>query len=87
MIGKVETGTTNRERRKTMITVLEVEVTTNITQVNLQQTNPIKMKKKEWPTLAEASKVERRKKRPFFGKIRPYTQRHGERFETVEIEN
>ena len=33
---------------------------------------PIKIDKKEWPTLAEASKVESRKKRPFFSKIRPY---------------
>ena len=31
--------------------------------------------------------MERRKKRPFFGKIRPYKQRQEERFETVEIEN
>ena len=33
MIGKVGTGTINRERRKTMIVVLEVEVTTNITHI------------------------------------------------------
>ena len=46
MIGKVEIGTVNRERRKTMVTVLEVEVTTNITLINLQQTNPIKITKK-----------------------------------------
>ena len=45
------------------------------------------MTKKEWPTLAEASKVQRRKKRPFFGKIRPYKQRQQERFETKEIKN
>ena len=42
---------------------------------------------KKRPTLAEASKVERRKKRPFFGKIRPYKKRQEERFETVEIKN
>ena len=48
---------------------------------------PNKNDKKEWPTLAKASKVERRKKRPFFGKIRPYKQRQEERFETVDIEN
>ena len=48
---------------------------------------PIKNDKKEWPTLAEASKVERRKKRPFFGKMGPYKQRREERFETVEIKN
>ena len=46
MIGKVETGTINREIRKTMITVLEVEVTSNITHINLQQTNPTKMTKR-----------------------------------------
>ena len=46
MIGKVETGTINTERRKTIITVLEVEVTTNITHINLQQANPTKMTKK-----------------------------------------
>ena len=38
-------------------------------------------------TLAEASKVERRKKRSFFGKIRPNKQRQEERFETVEIKS
>ena len=38
-------------------------------------------------TLAEASKVERRKKRSFFGKIRPNQQRQEERFETVEIKS
>ena len=43
MIGKVETATINRERRKTMIAVLEVEVTTNITHINSQQPNPLKM--------------------------------------------
>ena len=86
-IGKVETGRINRGRRKTMITVLEVEVTINITYINLQQTNPIKMTKKKWPTLAEALKVERRKKWTFFGKIRPYKQRQEERLETVETEN
>ena len=31
--------------------------------------------------------MERRKKRPFFGKIRPYKQRQEERFEKVEIKN
>ena len=60
MIGKVETGTINRERRKTMVAVLAVEVTTNIT--HKSSTNkPIKNEKKEWPTPAEASKEERRK--------------------------
>ena len=87
MIGMVETCTIDRERIKTIITAPEVEVTTNITLISLKQTNPIKMTKKEWPTLAEASKVQRRKKRPFFGKIRPYKQRQQERFETKEIKN
>ena len=68
MIGKVKTGIINRERRKTMMAVLAVEVTTNITHINPQQTNPLKMK--EWPTPAEASKEERRKGRPLFRKIR-----------------
>ena len=45
VIGKVETGTINRERRKTIIVVFEVEVTTNITHINPQQTNPLKMTK------------------------------------------
>ena len=31
--------------------------------------------------------MERRKKQPFFGKIRPYKQWQEERFETVEIKN
>ena len=47
MIEKEEIGRVNRERRKTMVTVLEVEVTTNITLINLQQTNPIKITKKD----------------------------------------
>ena len=46
MIEKAETGTINRERRKTMIVVLEAEVTTNITHIKPQQTNPLKMTKK-----------------------------------------
>ena len=46
MIEKVETGTINRERRKTMIAILEVEVATNITHINLQQKSPLKMTKK-----------------------------------------
>ena len=46
MIRKVETGTINRERRKTMIAVLTVEVTTNITHINFHQRNPLKMTKK-----------------------------------------
>ena len=45
MIGKVETDTIKRERRKTlsMIAVIKVEVTTNITHINPQQTNLLKM--------------------------------------------
>ena len=54
---------------------------------NFSTDKTIKNDEKEWPTLAEASKEERRKKRPFFRKIRPYKQRQEERFETVEIKN
>ena len=50
MIRKVETGTINRERRKKMISVLEEEVTTNITHINPQQANPLKMAKKNGHT-------------------------------------
>ena len=42
MTGKVETSTINREVRKTMIAVLPVEVTANITHINSQQTKPLK---------------------------------------------
>ena len=49
-----------------MVAVLAVEVTINITNINPQQTNPLKMRKKEWPTPAEASKEERRKEQQFF---------------------
>ena len=48
---------------------------------------PIKNEKKGWHTLAETSEVERSKKWPLFGKIRPCKQRKEERFETVEIGN
>ena len=83
MTGKEEIGTVNRERRKTMVTVLEVEVTTNNShKSSSNQSN--KNNKKEWSTLAEASKV---KSNHFFGKISPYKQRKEEIFETVEIEN
>ena len=43
---KVETGTINREIRKTVIAVLAVEVTTKITQIDSQQTKSLKMTKK-----------------------------------------
>ena len=46
MIGKTETSTINIERRKTIIVVLVVEITTNKTHINAQQTNPPKMAKK-----------------------------------------
>ena len=46
MIQRVEPSTIDRERRKTMIAVLPVEVATNITHVNPQQINPLKMAKK-----------------------------------------
>ena len=48
---------------------------------------PLKNDKKEWPTPIQASKEERRKKRPFFRIIRPYKQRQKEIFETVGIKN
>ena len=44
MIGKVESSTIYRERRKAMKAVLEVEVT-NITRIKPQQTNVLKMTK------------------------------------------
>ena len=53
----------------------------------LSTNKTIKNDKIEWPTLDEASKGERRKKRPFFHKTGPYKQRHEEQFETVEIKN
>ena len=46
MIGKVETSTINRERRKPMVAILAVQVTTNITHINPQRANPLKMRKK-----------------------------------------
>ena len=46
MIGKVDTDTISRERRKTTIAVLEVEVTTSITHINPKEANPLKIAKK-----------------------------------------
>ena len=46
MIGKVETDTISRERRKITIAVLEVEVATSITHINPKEANPLKMAKK-----------------------------------------
>ena len=46
MIGKLRISTINIERRKTIIVVLAVEVTTNKTHINPQQTNPSKMTRK-----------------------------------------
>ena len=87
MIQKVEPSTIDRERRKTMIAVLPVEVATKITYVNPQQINPLKMAKKEWRTPTEPSKEKRKRKRLFFHKIRPYKQIKEERFETMGIRN
>ena len=42
MIGKVKTCTINRARRKTMIAVLEIEVTSKTTHINSQRTNPLR---------------------------------------------
>ena len=61
----------SRQRRKPMIVVLEVEVTTNTTHTNPLITKPLKWKKNEWLTSAEAWKVERRKQLSIFGKIGP----------------
>ena len=75
----------SRQRRKPMIVVLEVEVTTNTTHTNPLITKPLKWKKNEWLTSAEAWKVERRKQLPIFGKIGPNKKkRKKEWFETVE---
>ena len=66
MFGKIETSKINRinrERKNTIIFALAVEVTTNITHINPQQT---KMTKKEWPTPAEDSKKERKRCNQFF---------------------
>ena len=86
MTGKVETSTINREVRKTMIAVLPVEVTANITHINSQQTKPLKW----WKRMAYISwSFERgkEKKQPLFCKIRPCKQRQEKRFERVEIKN
>ena len=90
IFGKVETGTTNTERRKKRKKKENRSRSRSNNHHNSKKSSankPNKNDRKEWPTLAEASKVESRKKRPFFGKIRPYKQRQEERFETVEIEN
>ena len=66
MFGKIETSKINRinrERKNTIIFALAVEVTTDITHINHQQT---KMTKKEWPTPAEDSKKERKRCNQFF---------------------
>ena len=76
-------------KTKRMIAVLEVEieVTTNITHINLQQRNPLKMTKKNGQHQLELRKWKGEKSDHFFGNIRPYKQRQEERFETVEIKN
>ena len=83
MIGKVESSTIYRERRKAMIAVLEVEVT-NITHIKPQQTNALKMTKENGLHYLKLRKW-KGEKRPFFDKKRPYKQKQEERFETVEI--
>ena len=68
MFGKIETSKINRinrERKNTIIFALAVEVTTNITHINPQQT---KMTKKEWPAAAKDSKKERKRCNQFFRK-------------------
>ena len=65
-----------------MTVVLAVEVTTNVTHINPQQTNPLKWQKR----MAYISwSFERGKGRKTL--IRPYKQRPEERFETMEIQN
>ena len=82
-----QTSTINREIRKTMIAVLAVEVTTNITHINSQQTRPLKMAKKNGLHQLKLQKRKREKSNHFFCKIRPYKQRQEERFETIEVRN
>lgn len=84
-IGKVETDTINRERRKTMIAV---QVKTYITQINSQKTKALLKVQKimahaNW-NFASGSD---RGKPPIFWKIRPYKQRREEIFEKLEIQN
>ena len=55
----------NGETINTIIVALAVEVTTNITHMNTQQT---KMTENEWPTLEEDSKKEKKRCSQFFGK-------------------
>ena len=84
-IGKVETDTINRERRKTMIAV---QVKTYLTHINSQKTKPLLKVQKimvhaNW-NFASGSD---RGKPPIFWKIRPYKQRREEIFEKLEIQN
>ena len=84
-IGKVETDTINRERRKTMIAV---QVKTYITQINSQKTKALLKVQKimahaNW-NFASGSDGG---KPPIFWKIRPYKQRREEIFEKLEIQN
>ena len=73
MIGKVETDTINRERSNNQYN--SHKSSTN---------NLLKMTKKN--DLYQL-KLRKWKGEKIFGKIRPYKQRHEERFETVEIKN
>ena len=75
MIGKVEASAINRKRRKAMVSVLEVVVTTNITHIKTQQTNPLKMTKKNTAYTSWTVESENEKKASIFDKIRPYKQR------------
>ena len=69
MIGKVETSTINRERRKAMIAVLAVGVTTNVSHINSQQTNTLKMTKKNSPHQLKLQKKKGKKSYDFFHEI------------------
>ena len=48
--GKVETSKINRERRNTITVTRAADVTTNITHINHQQTNPSNEKKMAYTT-------------------------------------
>ena len=69
MIGKVETDTINREKKKkTIVVVLAVEVKANITHINPKQTNPLKMTKKNDQHQLKLRKMKGAKSYHFFVK-------------------
>ena len=69
MIGKVETDTINREKKKkTIVVVLAVEVKANITHINPKQTSPLKMTKKNDQHQLKLRKMKGAKSYHFFVK-------------------